>query len=74
MSRLTSEPFLLLFQSMKVVEKEVTVDSDIPKMFLDYEAEDCDALDFSPKSLFDSVLPQIFGYMAHGVSTSAVTF
>ena len=47
------------------MKDQVTADSDIPKMFEDYKAEDRDA---APKCLFDSVIPQIFGYMTHGVS------
>ena len=53
---------------MKVVDREVNVDSDIPKMFVDYEALDRGTEEFVPMCLFDSVLPQIFGYMTHGVS------
>ena len=68
----TSEPILPEFQSKSVLEDEVKVDSDIPKMFVDYADEDHDALDFVPKYLFDSVLPQIFGYMTHGVSASGL--
>ena len=65
-------PLPLFHQPKKAVEKEVTVDSDIPKMFADYKAEDHDALDFVPKSFFESILTQIFVYMTYDVSAYAL--
>ena len=50
--------------------------SDIPKLFAEYQAraatesQESEGPDHkSQPRLFDSVLPQIFGYMCHGVST-----
>lgn len=69
-------------QSVEVLDG-ITAESDIPKLFAEYEAieiatqlqankesQESEGPDHKPQRLFDSVLPQIFGYMVHGVSMS----